>query len=158
MDVATRNGWQLYVFAFFLNTLKELVSEVKKQQANNPADFYNHPSMKMLTSIRKTIIDDVPMNPAAGKFQQGKTLGKDYKHWRRVKNGLPDRYRLFFRFNSETPKSIIYAWINDESTLRKAGAKTDVYTVFKRYLDQGKVPDTWKTLLEESSSDIPIEA
>lgn len=158
MDVATRNGWQLYAFTFFLNTLNELVLEVKKQQANNPSDFYNHSSMKMLISIRKAIIDDVPINPAADKFQQGKTLGKTYKHWRRVKSGLPDRYRLFFRFNSETPKAIIYAWINDKNTLRKAGAKTDVYTVFKRYLDQGKVPDTWKILLEESSSDIPIEA
>ena len=38
--------------------------------------------------------------------------------------------KLFFQFNSNAPKTIIYVWMNDETTQRKAGSKTDVYAVF----------------------------
>ena len=55
----------------------------------------------------------------------------EFLHWFRVKKqGLLPRYRLFFQFRSEAPKTIIYAWLNDERTLRKAGDKNDVYAVF----------------------------
>ena len=56
------------------------------------------------------------------------------------------RFRLFFRF-STAHRAIIYAWLNDASTLRKAGAPTDPYTVFKRRLDAGDPPGDWDLLL-----------
>jgi toxin YhaV len=40
-------------------------------------------------------------------------------HWRRAK--FLSRFRLFFRYNSKA-KVIIYAWVNEENTLRKAGS------------------------------------
>jgi hypothetical protein len=64
-------------------------------------------------------------NPDHPNFRLGKTLGAEYANWRRVKNGTPDRYRLFFRFASRPVKLIVNAWFNDEDTLRKAGSKTD---------------------------------
>lgn len=152
MEVATRNGWQLYAFTYFLNTLKELTAEAKRQQQANPTGFYTHSSVKMLASISQAIQDDVPENPGNKKFLQGNTLGKKNRHWYRIKSGLPNRYRLFFRYQSNAPKSIIYAWINDNSTLRKAGAKTDVYEVFKEMLKQEKIPNTWEDLLKQSDS------
>ena len=72
--------------------------------------------------------------------------------WRRVKKGMPDRYRLFFRFASKPVKLIVYVWFNDEDTLRKAGSKTDVYEVFKRMLSRGQVPGGVKELLADSTS------
>ena len=50
---------------------------------------------------------------------------------------MPDGYRLFFRFASNPVKVIVYVWFNDEDTLRKSGAKTDVYETFKRMLARG---------------------
>ncbi|HET7159325.1 MAG TPA: type II toxin-antitoxin system YhaV family toxin, partial [Burkholderiales bacterium] len=73
-----------------------------------------------------------------------------YTNWRRVKKGLPERYRLFFRFASRPVKLIVYVWFNDEDTLRKAGSRTDVYEVFKRMLMRGKVPESIPALLATS--------
>ena len=64
---------------------------------------------------------------------------------------MPDRYRLFFRFASNPVKVIVYVWFNDEDTLRKAGAKTDVYDAFKRMLSRGVVPGDMAELLREAS-------
>ena len=46
----------------------------------------------------------------------------------------------------------MYAWVNDENTLREAGARTDPYGVFRRRLDDGNPPDDWTTLLAEAQS------
>ena len=83
----------------------------------------------MLASVYRALTQLVPANPDAPDFRLGKTLGPDNTHWRRVKKGTPDRYRLFFRFasNPVKVKVIVYVWFNDEDTLRKAGSKTDVY-------------------------------
>lgn len=42
---------------------------------------------------------------------------------------------------------IVYAWVNDRDTLRKAGAKSDPYAVFARMLAAGNPPDDWPALL-----------
>jgi toxin YhaV len=68
-----------------------------------------------------------------------------------VKKGMPDRYRLFFRFASSPVKVIVYVWFNDEDTLRKAGSKTDVYEAFKRMLARGQVPNDMGELLLASA-------
>ena len=44
-------------------------------------------------------------------------LGPGNRHWFRAK--FHGRYRLFFRF-SAGQKIIIYAWVNDEQSLRKS--------------------------------------
>jgi len=59
------------------------------------------------------------------------------------------RFRLFFRFDSAS-RIIIYAWVNDENTLRKAGSRSDPYTAFSRQLDDGDPPDDWDELLTEA--------
>ena len=95
--------------------------------------------------------DLVPANPDAPEFRLGKTLGPENTHWRRVKKGMPDRYRLFFRFASSPVKVIVYVWFNDEDTLRKAGSKTDVYQTFRRMLSRGVIPRDIDELLEASA-------
>ena len=47
-------------------------------------------------------------------------------------------------------KLIVYVWFNDDGTLRKAGAKTDVYAAFRRMLERGEVPESVAALLRES--------
>jgi toxin YhaV len=43
---------------------------------------------------------------------------------------------------------IVYVWVNDEFTLRKAGSKTDPYSVFKSMLNAGDPPRTLEALLK----------
>ena len=92
----------------------------------------------------------VPTNPADPVFRLGRTLGRSHGNWRRVKKGLPQRYRLFFIFASNPLAVVIYAWLNDEDTLRKEGSRTDVYQVFKRMLERGDVPSTINELIQGS--------
>lgn len=146
------NGWQLFYFKLFKAALDDLEETVSKLARQNPDGYKSHPKTRLLASIYKAITQLVPADPDHPDFRLGKTLGAEYTNWRRVKRGMPDRYRLFFRFASQPVKLIVYVWFNDEDTLRKAGAKTDVYEVFRRMLSRGQVPASLKELVAESTS------
>jgi toxin YhaV len=145
-----RNGWQLFYFNLFKAALDELEQAVAKLARQNPTRYKSHPKTRLLASVYKAITQTVPANPDHTDFRLGKTLGAEYSNWRRVKKGLPDRYRLFFRFASSPIKLIVYVWFNDEDSLRKAGSRTDVYEAFKRMLMRGEVPLSINDLLDES--------
>lgn len=144
------NGWQIFYFKTFAVALDELEAEVTRLAAKDPKDYKAHPKTRLLASVYEVITQRVPANPEDPQFRLGKTLGPTNKYWRRVKKGLPDRYRLFFRFASKPVRLIVYAWLNDEDTLRKAGSKTDVYAAFQRMLARGEVPGDIDALLKES--------
>ena len=146
------NGWQLFYFKLFKAALDELEQAVTKLSRQDAAGYKAHPKTRLLASIYKVITQTVPANPDHSNFRLGKTLGTGYTNWRRVKKGMPDRYRLFFRFASQPIKLIVYVWFNDEGTLRKAGSKSDVYEVFKRMLSRGQVPSSIGELLAQSTS------
>jgi toxin YhaV len=61
------------------------------------------------------------------------------------------RYRLFFRFRSGA-RLIVFAWINDEQSLRTYGSATDASRVFADRLARGTPPDDWDTLVTEAST------
>jgi toxin YhaV len=145
------NGWSLYYYRIFKAALDELEAVVTKLAVDDPSGYKTHPKTKLLASVYRAITQLVPANPDAPDFRLGKTLGSDNTNWRRVKKGMPDRYRLFFRFASSPVKVIVYVWFNDEDTLRKAGSKTDVYGAFKRMLARGVVPTGIAELLANAS-------
>jgi toxin YhaV len=122
------------------------VEALKKQQ---PKTYRNHPKTKLLKRVLDLILAEIPRDPNAAVFQLGNTLGPAYRHWRRAK--FLGRFRLFFRFSS-THKAIVYAWVNDETTLRKAGAQSDPYAVFTRRLQEGNPPDNWEALFREAET------
>jgi toxin YhaV len=144
------NGWSLYYYRTFKAALDELEALVTKLAADDPAGYKTHPKAKLLASVYRAITQLVPANPDAPQFRLGKTLGSANTNWRRVKKGMPDRYRLFFRFASRPVKVIVYVWFNDEDTLRKAGSKSDVYESFRRMLARGEVPGDIEDLLREA--------
>lgn len=136
-----------------MDSLNEIVGDVRRLIQSDPDGFHHHPQYKFFEGVVRIIMITVPANPAHPAFRQGGTLGRKYQHWCRVKrHQLPDRYRLFFRYWSAAPKTIIYAWINDESSIRRAGAKNDVYAVFKSMLAGGKMPDSYEKLAKACSS------
>ena len=119
--------------------------ELKKRQP----DLYTvHPKAKLLKRILDLILDEIPRDPNTAEYQLGNTLGPSHRHWRRAK--FLGRFRLFYRFSS-FHKAFVYAWVNDESTLRKAGSRTDPYLIFEKRLREGNPPDDWDDLFRKAS-------
>lgn len=142
------SGWGLYYFRIFKAALDDLEAAVTQLAQDDPRGYKTHSKTKLLASVYKSITEVIPANPDASEFRLSKTLGADNTNWRRVKRGMPDRYRLFYRFASNPSKVIVYVWFNDEETLRKAGSKTDVYETFKQMLARGVVPKNIKELMK----------
>ena len=116
----------------------------------DPDNFYHHTMYKFFESVTDCIKDRIFPHPDHSNFLLGNTLDKAHRDWRRAKNGLPNRYRLFFKFSS-TDNAIVLAWLNDHSTLRKDGSKTDVYHVFQKMLNAGEIPTDFQALMKASS-------
>ncbi len=144
-----RSGWSLFQHQLFQKKLEALTADVESLATSDPSGYKAHPKTKLLDTIRRHILEIIPSNPNAPEFRQGNTLGEDNRHWFRVK--FHERFRLFYRFSSKD-KIIIYAWINDETTLRKRGAKTDVYQVFQGMLEGGNPPSSFDQLKAQSKA------
>ncbi|WP_461209935.1 type II toxin-antitoxin system YhaV family toxin [Desulfocurvus sp. DL9XJH121] len=143
-------GWGLFFYRYFDEQYKLLVDDVKALRAKDPKGYKQHPLTKFLAKVHRTIFERVPRDPAHKEFLLGNTLGKKYRHWRRAKNDLPHRHRLFFQFSSGD-KRIIYCWLNDSNSLRRAGAQNDVYAVFQRLLESSEIPNKYEQLLKFAS-------
>jgi len=141
------NGWRLYFYPQFDRALAALEDKVALLRTKDPHGYTDHPATKLLATIDRYIKETIPRDPYAVEFRQGNTLGPANRHWFRAK--FHQRYRLFYRFSSEM-RVIVYAWINDESTLRKAGSKTDPYSVFRGMLEAGDPPQSMQDLLKRS--------
>jgi hypothetical protein len=66
-----------------------------------------------------------------------------------------ERYRLFFRFSTKD-RVIVYAWVNDESSLRKSGLKTDPYSMFQALHKAGTPPASFEQLMLASRKMDPL--
>jgi toxin YhaV len=153
------NEWQLFYFKIFKATLDELEATVNELARRDPKGYKSHQKTMLLASVYHAITSQVPADPDAPEFRRGKTLKSAAvanTHWRRVKKGMQGRYRLFFRFASSPIKLFVYVWFKDENTLRKAGAKTDVYDTIKRMLAKGVVPQSMDELLAKSQASFAI--
>jgi len=144
--VTSSNGWALYAHPAFIRRYSLLIQEVTRLADEDPDDFQSHPASKLLECVTRAIKYIVPQNPDAPNLRQGGTLGRGMTHWRRVKKTLPERYRLFFQFRSSAPRTVIYAWLNDEMTFRKSGSRTDCYAVFKAMVTRGDIPNDYDSL------------
>ena len=147
-STAHTRGWRLYTYPLFERQLRELTEAVEQLSRTQPDTYKEHPKSKLLATILRLVTETIPRDPAAARqFRQGDTLGPDNRHWFRAT--FHQRYRLFFRFSSKD-KIIVYVWINDEATLRKAGARTDAYAVFKAMLNAGEPPQSLAALLRRA--------
>ena len=144
--MAVVNGWALYEHPQFTRQREKLERAVEAARAKDPQGYRQSGDAKLLAAIARLTLEIIPGDPGASQFRQGGTLGKARKHWFRAKFGS-GRYRLFYQFSSAA-KVIIYAWINDEGSLRTYGARHDAYAVFKAMLDKGDPPDSWSDLVK----------
>lgn len=144
------NGWTIAAHPLFLDQLERLIAAVERAKAKDPRHYRETANAKLLAALEELVFRTIPADPARPAYRQGGTLSASRKHWFRAKFG-GQRFRLFFRFSSEA-KIIIYAWGNDENTLRTYGSKSDAYAVFKNMLDSGNPPDDWAALLKAASA------
>lgn len=140
------SGWELFAHPLLLDQLDRLIAAVEKEQKKKPQTYRESANFKLLAALRQLMFVTLPADPTRPEYRQGGTLGADRKHWLRAKFG-GQRFRLFFRYHSRS-KVLIYAWVNDNDTLRTYESKTDAYAVFRKMLDKGKPPDDWSALLK----------
>jgi len=154
--VLERHGWRLYAHPLFLDQLERLLTAVERVKRADPQAWQRKSDARLLAALRALLLDRIPRDPLAPEFRQGNTLGREHRHWFRAKFGA-NRFRLFFRADSAA-RVIVYAWVNDRNTLRKAGVGTDPYAVFARMLAGGNPPGDWSALLvaaQEFSARLP---
>lgn len=145
-----RHGWNLLFHDCLSEQLQKLHAAAERARQQNPEGFDANANVRLFNALSKLILEAVPSDPHREEYRQGNTMGPAFRHWRRAKIGR--RFRLFFRFDSKS-KIIIFAWVNDDNTLRASGSKTDPYAVFQRMLDKGHPPDDWAKLVSSSRSD-----
>lgn len=108
--------WSLLFHRCVLEQLERLKAASDKAIANSPPnDALATANVKLYAALAKLMIETIPSDPARDEYRQGNTMGPDFRHWRRAR--IERRFRLFFRYDSRT-KVIVYAWVNDEKTLR----------------------------------------
>ena len=149
-----RHGWTLLFHTELIRQLGKLEEASERAQREDPQGFASNANVKLLRAVNRAMSEVIPLEPSRINYRQGNTLGTPYRHWRRAKIGR--RFRLFFRYDAKA-KVIVYAWMNDERTLRSSGSKTDPYTVFARMLAQGSPPDDWASLLTASRQNLQPE-
>lgn len=142
--------WTVLAHPLLLDQLDRLTAAVTAAQARDPDGYLGTANAKLLAMLHRLLFETVPEDPTRREYRQGGTLGDGRKHWFRAKFGN-GRFRLFFRYDSRA-KLIVFAWVNDETTLRTYGSKTDAYRVFAGMLERGNPPDDWQELLTAAST------
>jgi toxin YhaV len=138
------SGWIILAHPLFLTQIERLVAAAK---AERPA---NGPNTELLAHLLDLAFDKIPADPGNPAFRQAGALGNNRKYWFRAKTGN-GRYRLFYRFQSSA-RIIVYAWVNDENSLRTYGSTTDAYATFARMLDDDNPPGDWDALVRAAST------
>ena len=138
-----RHGWTLLFHDCLIDQLRKLDRAVRRAQGNDPERFASNANVKLFQALSRLMLEVVPQDPSRDEYRQGNTLGARYRHWRRARIGR--RFRLFFRYDAKA-RVIVYAWVNDQRTLRPSGSRTDPYSVFARMLARGNPPDNWAAL------------
>lgn len=143
------NGWSLFVYPPFAERWRALRAEVEEKRRLDPEGYRHSAAAKFFQALRRVVLQEIPADPGAERVQQGLTLGKAHRHWRRAK--FVQRFRLFFRYHSGA-RIIVFVWLNDEQSLRKAGSRSDPYQVFREMLERGRPPEDWDDLLAASEA------
>ncbi len=107
-------------------------------ESEAPQDYKSKKPSKRLAAIEALAFGIIPQDPSRDEYRQGQTLGPAYKRWFRAK--FFQQYRLFFRYHAAS-KIIVYAWVNDEDSLRGYGSGDDAYRAFGKMLKAGNPPD-----------------
>lgn len=144
------HGWTVFAHPLFLAQVEALVQQVEALKQKDPAGYIQKNASKRLAAISKLAFDVIPQDPTRAEYRQGGSLGEGHSHWFRAK--FFQQYRLFFRYHAAS-RVIVFAWVNDEHTLRAYESGDDAYRVFRKMLESGHPPDDWASLLEQARTE-----
>jgi toxin YhaV len=147
------NGWTILAHPLFLGAIEGLIQAVEAEREVQP-DAPLSGNAKLLAHLIDLAFEKIPRDPGNPAYRHGGTLGENRKHWFRAKTGN-GRYRLFYRFQTSA-RIIVYAWVNDENSLRTYGSRSDAYRVFAGMLEDGNPPDDWDALLKAAGEAGPM--
>jgi toxin YhaV len=147
------NGWTLLFHEALIGQVKTLADACRRAHRADAKNFRSNANVKLFAALAKLLPEIIPTDPTRPEYRQGNTLGEAYRHWFRVK--FFGRFRLFFRYDGRS-RIIVYAWVNDERSLRQRGGKSDPYEVFRRMLVSGNPPNEWAALVG-NSDELPSE-
>ncbi|WP_310484924.1 type II toxin-antitoxin system YhaV family toxin [Chamaesiphon sp. VAR_48_metabat_403] len=152
MSQFNAHGWTILFYTDFRLQWENLTSRaIELKSRLEPEDFVRHPDVKLLKAVDVGIRDKISLDPFASHFALRKPL---QKYGRLKKMGLPQRYRLFFRAFADQ-QAIVILWLGFP---RKEGDRQDCYAVFSRMVANGKLPESYESLLVECNSTIEAES
>lgn len=141
------NGWTLLQDPAFAQAYEYLVATVERLRMAHPESYRKKAPTKLLAAIQKLTKEVIPADPTSPNFDLGNTIGPEHRAWKRAK--FLQQFRLFFRYDIKA-RIIIYGWVNDQSTKRAYGSKTDAYRVFRKRLAAGDPPSDWADLIRRA--------
>jgi toxin YhaV len=142
------NGWTLLFHEAIVGHLKNLANADQRARKADPKNYRSNANVKLFAALAKLMLEVIPADPGRPEYRQGHTLGAEYRHWFRAK--FFGRFRLFFRYDGRAC-IIVFAWVNDERSLRQRGGRSDPYEMFRRMLVSGNPPTDWAALVKSSS-------
>ncbi|QOC23797.1 type II toxin-antitoxin system YhaV family toxin [Wenzhouxiangella sp. AB-CW3] len=145
-----RHGWILLFHDCIVKQLQKVYEASERARRKDPEGYQGNANVRLFRALTHLMLEAIPSEPGRDEYRQGNTLGPAFRHWRRAKVGR--RFRLFYRYDSRS-RTIVFAWVNDQQSLRAVGSKSDPYAVFRKMLMRGNPPDDWKTLVEASRAD-----
>lgn len=143
------NGWSLFTHPSLNQQVASLEAEVMALRRKDAVGYVQKNATKRLEAIKKLITEVIPQDPTRTEYRLGGTLGEAYKHWFRAK--FFQQYRLFFRFHLSS-RTIVFAWVNDDSTKRAYESTNDAYKVFRKLIGRDYPPDDWDALLAQAKN------
>lgn len=143
------NGWTLLFHEAMSGQLAALAEAYRRARKADPESFRANANVKLLAALARLMLEVIPADPGRPDYRQGNSLGETNRHWFRAK--FLGRFRLFFRYDGRA-RIIVYAWVNDEGTLRQRGGKSDPYAVFRGMLAAGHPPTDWAALVASSAA------
>lgn len=130
------NGWTLLyhpVFGDRYAALRDQARVLKRKL--DEESWARHPTVRLVAGVRRLVMEVIPQDPTAAEYQ----LRDDLKGFYRASGlGLPPRYRLFW-VASPRARAIVFLYLNDETTLRKQGSRSNPYEQFRAMLGRGEV-------------------
>jgi toxin YhaV len=141
------NAWTLLFHEAIVGQLKNLADTCQRARKSDPKNFHLNANVKVFAALAKLMLEVIPADPSRPQYRQGNILGAEYRHWLRAR--FFGRFRPFFRYDGRA-RIIVYAWVNDERSLRQQGGSKDPYEIFRRMLASGKPPNEWAELVSNS--------
>ena len=94
--------WEKLWHPLFEEKYLALLTLVEREIENNPHHFYDSKIYKFFECVTDCIENRIFIDPQSPDFVLGNTLGKLNRDWRRAKKGMPNRYRLFFKYSTSS--------------------------------------------------------